>query len=122
MKWGNSTDTDKAAAGASNTGGREATEWCTAAGRNDARVENVGVRADRAIADGAPHAATCFSDALQASKRLPKSRSGNSRSATRRRCARRDRGMPFDRQLWMVEEGVSVMRETAVVPPSASIR
>lgn len=37
------------------------------------------------------------------------------------RCASRDAGMPFFRQLWTVETGVVANRATAVVPPRASI-
>ena len=37
------------------------------------------------------------------------------------RCASRDAGMPFFRQLWTVETGVVAKRATAVVPPRASI-
>lgn len=37
------------------------------------------------------------------------------------RWARRDAGMPIFRQLWTVEVGASVSRETSLVPPSASM-
>ena len=41
--------------------------------------------------------------------------------AASRKCARREGGMPFRRQLWTVETGHWINRATALVPPSPSI-
>lgn len=37
--------------------------------------------------------------------------------ATRRKCAKREAGIPIFRQLWTVETGASISRAVAVVPP-----
>lgn len=41
--------------------------------------------------------------------------------AASRRCAIRDAGMPFRRQLWTVETGHWSIRATALVPPNPSM-